>query len=95
MARTLAVVSCYDTTMTLGLLVLLVVGAGALLVAWRGRLGRQTGPPPVSLPLPRGPHHMHYCTRCDRQWEHSGASHECTRSWAAPCPACNVHVSPA
>jgi hypothetical protein len=79
------------------LLALLVVGGVAVLVvlAARGRGSRGRSPGPVTLPLPRGPHHLHYCTRCDQQWEHAGASHECTRSWAAPCPACAAPASPA
>lgn len=74
------------------LLALLAVGGVILLVAFRSRwLGLlRRNPDPVTLPLPRGPHHMHYCTRCDRQWEHAGASHQCTRSWAMSCPECGA-----
>jgi hypothetical protein len=69
------------------LLALLVVGALAFLaIRWPG--WRRRSSQAVTLPLPRGPHHLHYCTQCDRQWEHLGASHECTRAWAASCPVC-------
>ena len=83
--------------MTAVLLALLAVGVVALFVLvksrWPGLL--RAGSDPVTLPLPRGPHHMHYCTRCDRQWEHAGASHECTQSWAMSCPACVASPTPA
>ncbi len=40
-------------------------------------------------PLPAAaPDHFHYCTACDRQWSHSGASWSCTRPWASGCPRC-------
>jgi hypothetical protein len=81
--------------MTLGPIVLLVVGAAALLgvmIRRLGSAGRTRGAP--TLPLARGPHHLHYCTTHDRQWEHEGASHECTRYWTAPCPLCTAPAGP-
>ncbi len=66
--------------------VVLVLGAVGLLVAaglqWRARAKK---PPPEAAP---GPHHLHYCTGCDRQWEHAGDGAACTRHWAVTCPAC-------
>jgi hypothetical protein len=69
---------------------LMILGGAAFLVTvgrrWFER--RAMEQEPVSLPVARGRHHMHYCTGCDRQWEHAGVSHKCTRSWATPCPRC-------
>ena len=82
--------------MTLAFVALLVVGVAVLL--WAGLIrrggpaGRERGAP--TLPLPRGPHHLHYCMTHDRQWEHAGASHECTQYWTAPCPLCTAPAGP-
>jgi hypothetical protein len=70
----------------MGGVVVVVLGAGVLLVAaarqWRGRPRK---PPGEAAPRP---HHLHYCTGCDKQWEHGGHSAGCTRYWAARCPVC-------
>jgi len=70
-----------------------LLALGALMLLLVANLLRRLWPAPTKAPRPRvlrSPHHLHYCTRCDRQWDHAGPSALCTKFWAALCPGCTA-----